>query len=131
MMKEYEHIDYLEFPSKDLEATRNFFSTVFGWTFVDYGPDYLAFSDAGINGGFFKSDLTVTTKNGSVLVVFYSRNLEDTQARIEQQVHHSEDVGGDEQLQPPAWQRCVQFLEVFIPFMTGRLNLVRLVLHAM
>ena len=83
-MKEYEHIDYLEFPSKDLEATRNFFSTVFGWTFVDYGPDYLAFSDAGINGGFFKSDLTVTTKNGSVLVVFYSRNLEDTQARIEQ-----------------------------------------------
>lgn len=82
-MKEHEQINYIEFPSKDLEVTKSFFTAAFGWTFVDYGPEYTAFSDAGLDGGFFKSDLTASTENGSALVVLYSRRLEDTQARIE------------------------------------------------
>lgn len=77
-------IDYIEFPANDFEATKHFFSSVFGWTFEDYGEEYTAFSHSGVCGGFYKSDLTSSTQNGGALVVLYSPNLEDTQAKIEQ-----------------------------------------------
>ena len=82
-MPEHEKIDYVEFPARDIEAAKSFFSSAFGWTFTDYGPDYTAFSNEGIDGGFFKSDLTASTSRGSALIVFYSNDLEQTQARIE------------------------------------------------
>ena len=82
-MNKHEKINYVEFPAKDIEATKSFFIKVFGWEFVDYGPDYTAFSNAGIDGGFFKSDIIVSTNNGSVLIVFYSNDLEQTQSKIE------------------------------------------------
>ena len=83
-MNVHEKINYVEFPAKDINVTKSFFSTVFGWDFVDYGPDYAAFSNEGLDGGFFKSDLTASTENGSALIVFYSKELEQTQAKIEQ-----------------------------------------------
>lgn len=82
-MNEHEKINYIEFPSKDINVTKSFFSEVFGWSFVDYGPDYTAFSNAGIDGGFYKSSLSVATENGSALVVFYSAALESTLSRIQ------------------------------------------------
>ena len=82
-MNAHGKINYVEFPSKNIEATKAFFSAAFNWSFTDYGPDYTAFSDQGIDGGFFKSDLTVSTDNGSALIVFYSRQLEQTQVKIE------------------------------------------------
>ena len=82
-MNAHEKINYLEFPAKDIQATREFFQKVFGWKFMDYGPDYCAFSHAGINGGFFQSDACMTTKTGSALVVFYSKEIEKTQQKIE------------------------------------------------
>ena len=82
-MNEHEKINYVEFPAKDIAATKSFFTTVFGWSFVDYGPEYTAFSNEGIDGGFFKSDLTASTENGSALIVFYSQELEQTQSKIE------------------------------------------------
>ena len=42
------------------------------------------FSNAGLEGGFFKSDQCASTKNGSALVVFYSAELEKTQKKIQQ-----------------------------------------------
>ncbi len=83
VMNDHEKINYVEFPSKDIEATKLFFSSVFGWSFVDYGPEYISFSNAGIDGGFFKSDLSVATENGSALIVFYSNDLEQTLTKIE------------------------------------------------
>ncbi|MES9904602.1 MAG: VOC family protein, partial [Sedimenticola sp.] len=53
------------------------------WSFVDYGPEYTAFSDEGINGGFYRADLSSSTENGAALIVFYSEELETTQAKIE------------------------------------------------
>ena len=50
-------ISYIEFPAIDIEAAKTFFSAAFGWSFLDYGPDYTAFVNEGIDGGFFKSDL--------------------------------------------------------------------------
>lgn len=82
-MREHEKISYVEFPSKDLAVTKAFFSAVFGWSFSDYGDEYTSFFNEGINGGFFKSDLTETTETGSALIVFYSRELEQTQSKIE------------------------------------------------
>ena len=83
-MSNHEKINYIEYPAKDMHATKTFFSTVFGWTFVDYGPNYIAFSNQGIDGGFFKSDLHSTTENGSALTVFYSIHLEATLLKVQQ-----------------------------------------------
>ncbi len=82
-MNAHEKMDYVEFPAKDLEAVKKFFAEAFGWSFVDYGPEYTSFSDEGLNGGFFKSDLASSTAAGSALLVFYSEQLEQTQAKIE------------------------------------------------
>ena len=82
-MNNHEKINYVEFPSKDIEVTKEFFTSVFGWSFVDYGPEYAAFSNAGIDGGFFKSDLTSSSEKGGALIVFYSKELEKTQSKIE------------------------------------------------
>lgn len=82
-MDKHEKINYVEFPAKDIEATKKFFGSVFGWKFDDYGPEYIAFSNEGLDGGFFKSDLVVSTENGSALIVFYSNDLGSTQSKVE------------------------------------------------
>ncbi len=76
-------INYIEIPAKDIESTKTFFNKVFGWSFIDFGTEYCSFNDQGINGGFFKSDFTVSTKNGSALIVLYSDELEVLQKKIE------------------------------------------------
>ena len=82
-MSQHEKIDYVEFPARDITVAKDFFSTVFAWDFVDYGPEYAAILNAGLDGGFYKSDLTTSTQNGSTLIVFYSKQLESTQTKIE------------------------------------------------
>lgn len=81
-------ISYVELPARDIEATKRFFSSAFGWNFVDYGPDYVSFQDAGLDGGFYKSDLVASMQTGSALVVLYSAALEKTQGIVE-------DCGGE------------------------------------
>jgi predicted enzyme related to lactoylglutathione lyase len=76
-------INYVEFPARDIEATKEFFTVVFGWTFEDFGPEYTAFSNQGIDGGFFKSELASATGSGGALVVLYSDSIESLQNRIE------------------------------------------------
>lgn len=81
-MKETGKINYVEIPSQDLEVTKKFFSSAFGWSFIDYGAEYVAIENAGLDGGFFKSDKAATTENGSVLVVLYSSELETTAEKV-------------------------------------------------
>ncbi len=76
-------INYIEFHSKDLGATKTFFSKAFGWAFTDYGPDYCDFKGQGVDGGFFRSDDMALASTGAPRVIFYSKNLEETQAIIE------------------------------------------------
>lgn len=85
-MQRHGTLNYVEFAAADLEATRAFFGQAFGWTFVDYGPDYIAFASAetGLDGGFFRAPLASTTDSGGALLVFYSERLEQTQAEVEQ-----------------------------------------------
>ena len=82
-MNTHEKINYVEFPAKNINSVKAFFTEVFEWEFTDYGPDYTAFENQGLDGGFFTSEQTATTKNGSALVVFYSNSLNETQAKIE------------------------------------------------
>jgi len=82
-MSQHEKINYVEFQTKDIQATKEFFTQAFGWSFQDYGPDYSAFSNQGIDGGIYKSELCSKTTNGAVLVVLYSQDLEETQSNIE------------------------------------------------
>lgn len=81
-MSQHEKINYVEFPAKDMSAAKAFFADVFAWQFIDYGPDYCDFSNAGISGGFYRSDKFSDTQNGSVLLVFFSEALEATQEKI-------------------------------------------------
>jgi len=81
-MDKHETINYLELPAKSISAAQAFFGEVFQWSFEAYGPDYLAFSDSTIDGGFYQSELSATQANGSALVVFYSDNLAATQSKI-------------------------------------------------
>ena len=81
-MSEHGKIDYVEFPSRDMAATRAFFGAAFGWTFTAYGPEYTAFHGAGLDGGFFAADAASNTATGAALVVFYSADLEATEAAV-------------------------------------------------
>ena len=76
-------LNYVEFPSSDITATNLFFEKAFNWSFQDYGPDYSSFSDQGLDGGFYKSDLTPTVANGSALLILLSDNLETSLSNIE------------------------------------------------
>ena len=82
-MNLHEKMNYVEFPAKDLAATKAFFESVFGWSFVDYGPEYTSFENQGLDGGFFQDDLASSTQNGAALIVFYSDQLEATLAKVE------------------------------------------------
>ena len=72
-------VDYIEFPTANIDGTRRFYSEVFGWKFTDYGPDYTSFSDGRMSGGFTRSP---EVRAGGPLVVLYSSNLEEIEARI-------------------------------------------------
>ena len=82
-MKADNLIDYLEFPSKDLEATKTFFAALVGWKFEDYGPEYVAFDDGKATGGFYLSDKISSADEGGPLVVLYHSDLEATQEKVE------------------------------------------------
>lgn len=75
-------ISYVEFPAKDLKATKRFFAQAFHWSFVDYGSAYTVFSDQGINGGFYQSNKASTATEGAALVILYSDALEETLERV-------------------------------------------------
>lgn len=77
------HINYIEFAAADLEATKKFFEEVFDWSFQDYGPDYIAFNNAGIEGGFFRSKLASRIDNGGALIVLFSESLEDAVSSVQ------------------------------------------------
>lgn len=79
--RENNRIDYVEIPVTDVEAAKRFYGEVFGWEFVDYGPDYASFNDGRLDGGFRKES---SVQRGGPLVIFYSTQLESIQAKIKE-----------------------------------------------
>lgn len=78
------HISYIEFAAHDLAATKQFFEGVFSWVFQEYGPDYIAFNNAGIEGGFVRSKLASTTATGGALIVLFSDSIEASIAAVQE-----------------------------------------------
>ena len=74
-------IDYLEFPARDIPRIREFYETVFGWKFTDYGSDYTSFHDGRLAGG-FRTD--VEAKASWPLVVLYATDLSAVEEKIKQ-----------------------------------------------
>ena len=82
MAQEDQKIDYVEFPASDFDAVQSFYEQAFNWTFVDYGPEYRAFKDGKLDGGFRKSELKSTSGNGGALVILYAKDLEATREKV-------------------------------------------------
>lgn len=80
MPQDHHRIDYVEFFATDIEATKTFYSAAFGWTFTDWGPEYVSFENSGLAGGFVKADSNAA---GGPLVILYSTALEETQKTVE------------------------------------------------
>lgn len=69
-------IDYIEFTSPDMDATKGFFARAFGWAYNDYGPAYQELRDAGIAGGIAAGETRAP------LVILKTDDLEAALARI-------------------------------------------------
>jgi predicted enzyme related to lactoylglutathione lyase len=82
MAQDDQKIDYVEFPAADFDAIQAFYEKAFGWTFTDYGPEYRAFTDGKLDGGFRQADVNSSTENGSALVVLFARDLEATRDKV-------------------------------------------------
>ena len=75
-------INYFEIPVTDIEAAKSFFGSVFDWSFVDYGPQYSAFNDGALDGG-FRLEETLVSGRGPLMVIF-AVDLEATLERVKQ-----------------------------------------------
>ena len=77
-------INYIEFASTDIERTKQFYGTVFGWSFKDWGPAYIDCNatSSGVAVGFYKADPHDAQPKTAPLVVLYSANLEATEAAV-------------------------------------------------
>ena len=73
-------IDYVEFVVADIPRARSFYEKAFGWTMTDYGPEYCAFADGRLEGGFTTIG---TVSPGGPLVILYADDLAAMQTSIE------------------------------------------------
>lgn len=73
-------IDYVEIPVTDIKKTREFFSSLFGWSFQEWGDEYMSFNDGRLDGGFRLS--AEPAPSTGVLLVFFSEDLERDVERV-------------------------------------------------
>jgi predicted enzyme related to lactoylglutathione lyase len=75
-------INYIEFSTSDVARTKKFYSEAFGWSFQDWGPDYIGIQGAGIDGGFAKTEAPEASSKSAPLVILYSADLKATEAAV-------------------------------------------------
>lgn len=81
-MSQEEHdrqIDYIEFETTDIERSKSFYTTVFGWKFTDWGEGYSSFEDGRLAGGFRQVEAVGA---GGPLVVIYAIDLGQIEAAV-------------------------------------------------
>ena len=76
-------INYIEFTTSDIARAKQFYSTVFGWTFKEWGPDYIDSTpeSAGIGIG-IRRGATQKQADCAPLIVLYSGDLKATEDAI-------------------------------------------------
>jgi len=52
-----------------------FFEARLGWSFELFGPDYVAFHGARLEGTIYRADMAGRSADGGALIVFYSLDL--------------------------------------------------------
>ena len=72
-------INFIELQATNLVEIKKFYGNTFGWTFTDYGDAYCDFHEAGISGGFTKTEAVTT---GGTLVVLYHKNLQEAMNNV-------------------------------------------------
>ena len=78
-------IDYVEMSVTDIATSKQFYGTVFGWKFEDYGPEYTSFFDGRLAGGFTTERFMPAQ---GLLLVIYATDLAASQKKIK-------DAGGN------------------------------------
>lgn len=73
-------INYIELPMVKNAETKKFYHQAFGWEFTDWGPNYISFSGAHVDGGFNGEDAKVS--DSGVLVVLYGKDLNQKLADV-------------------------------------------------
>ena len=80
-MSTHHSITYVELPADDLDASRSFYASAFGWEFNDYGPTYAGIrSGAGEVGGL---NAAATGGPGGALVLVQSDDVDASLAAVE------------------------------------------------
>lgn len=82
-VNQHEKLNYVEFAANDLNGTKAFFEQAFDWKFQHFGEEYIAFNNQGLDGGFYKANLSSKQDRGGALLVLFSENLESTQKKVE------------------------------------------------
>ena len=72
-------IDYIEMSATDVAASKRFYAGVFGWQFIDYGPDYTSFLDGRLAGGITKA---ASVRAGGPLIVVFAVDLAVAERRV-------------------------------------------------
>ena len=75
-------ITYIEFTTTDIERTKRFYGGIFGWSFKDWGPDYIDsnIGSSGIAIGFTRGAAQQEQPKYAPLIVLYSSDLKATEA---------------------------------------------------
>ncbi len=79
-MRPENRIDYVEIPVTDIKKAREFLAAMFGWSFQEWGDDYVSFNDGQLNGGLCRA----TPPASGTLLVFYSTDLERDLERVKE-----------------------------------------------
>jgi uncharacterized protein len=82
--EQHHKINYIEFAATEIPRAKQFYSTAFGWSFEDWGPEYISFDAAiaGMAGGFRKNKAGEASGSAAPLVVLYSKDLAATEKAI-------------------------------------------------
>ena len=81
-MKQPNHIDLIELPSRtieELEASKKFFNQAFGWNFQVWGDDYADTKDSGLPGGLIADE---GARPSMPLTVIYVDDLETAYKKV-------------------------------------------------
>lgn len=73
------HIAYIELPCDDVVAAKRFYNEAFGWVYEDFGHDYAAFYEAGIEGGLNGGG---DHRTSAALVILETNDLEEMEQRV-------------------------------------------------
>jgi predicted enzyme related to lactoylglutathione lyase len=70
---------YLELPSTSVATLKNFYGTLFGWTFEDFGEDYATVHGSGLEAGFNGDP---ASKSKAPLPIIETTEIEVMEAKV-------------------------------------------------